>query len=142
MSATQGWVDTVTGESGTFDKDGKQRSWTRWERITGWWSGLRFRWHVAQLEREKVATDLRFKREAAAAEEKRRNEDWRYIGIIDMRLTRRWYSGKVHTHDYKAPLYVNDSLGRAYIVDSTEGGAHTPIDYRVYKDSGHVITIQ
>lgn len=108
---TQGWVNPTTGESGTFDKDGKQRPWTRWERIVGLWRGMWLRWDLAQIEHERIATELRAKREAAAAEEKRRDEDWHYHESIE-----RWRvnrpNDKWHIH-----LYKNPSLKQAYFLD-------------------------
>lgn len=134
---TTGWVDTATGQSGTFDKDGKPRSWTWRERVKCWWDSREMR-RIAQNQRYEEA---RAKRVAEVAEEKRRQEDWHYEGLAGMRHTYSWGDGPKHTHDYKTPVYANHSLKEAYIIDPTDGGKHASINYDAYKDGGHVICV-
>jgi hypothetical protein len=91
-----GWIDTVTGKSGTFDKDGKPREYTRWERLRGIWTGFRTQIAMRKAEKEIAARKL--------AEEKRLDEEaWQFCGT--------WPTQHGHV-----AVYINHKLKEAYFI--------------------------
>lgn len=82
-----GWVNSVTGEEGAFNKDGTTRKFKWWEKIRNWYECHLEHNHLHNLVyEEQIRLD---------------NEAWRYYGTVGST----WG---------ECSIYINDRLQKAF----------------------------